>query len=125
VHSALNHWPAADTPAAANPSRHRRLIKSTLTPHLRRYLQSLRKIGAVLISSAGSFAAIGALLMLFWVVFSIVGLHVYGGTPLDEPWPNFDTLINSMLTMFNVLNLENFQVGRAVVALARVLACSA
>ncbi len=79
-------------------------------PHPCRYLQSLRKIGQVLIASAGSFAAIGALLMLFWFVFSIVGMHVFGGTPLDTEWPNFDSLVNSLATTFNVLNLENFQV---------------
>lgn len=78
---------------------------------VRRYLKSLRKIGEVLVASATSFAAIAALLLLFWVVFSIVGLHVFGGTPLDSDWPNFDTLINSMVTIFNTLNLENLQVG--------------
>jgi hypothetical protein len=80
---------------------------------VRRYLKSLRKIGEVLVASASSFAAIAALLLLFWVVFSIVGLHVFGGTPLDSDWPNFDTLVNSMVTIFNALNLENMQVRRA------------
>lgn len=57
----------------------------------------------VLISSMSSFAAIVVLLMLFWLVFSIVGLHVYGGITIEPPgWPNCDTLINSLILNFHV-----------------------
>ena len=50
-----------------------------------------------------SFAAIVVLLMLFWVVFSIVGLHVFGGIDLPPPaWPNCDTLINCLILNFHV-----------------------
>jgi len=57
----------------------------------------------VLISSMNSFAAIVALLMLFWLVFSIVGLHVFGGLNLAPPaWPNCDTLVNSGILNFHV-----------------------
>lgn len=56
----------------------------------------------VLISSMASFASIVVLLVLFWMVFSIVGLHVFGGLTLDIPWPNHDSLINSMINSFHV-----------------------
>lgn len=57
----------------------------------------------VLMSSLNSFAAIVALLVLFWLVFSIVGLHVFGGLALAPPaWPNCDTLINCGILNFHV-----------------------
>jgi hypothetical protein len=56
----------------------------------------------VLMSSMASFASIVVLLVLFWMVFSIVGLHVFGGLELDIPWPNMDSLINSLIINFHV-----------------------
>lgn len=46
---------------------------------LLRYLESLRKIAAVLFASLPSLAAITGLLLLFWVVFAILGLQSFGG----------------------------------------------
>lgn len=66
-------------------------------------LQSLRKIGEVLVSSFSSFAAIAMLIMLFWIVFAIMGLHVFGGMPLKYyTYPNFDTFVNSLVATFVV-----------------------
>lgn len=62
-------------------------------------MQSLRKITQVLLASAASFLAIFSLIMLFLVVFAIIGLHVYGGTQKDE-YPNFNTFLLSITTMF-------------------------
>lgn len=59
----------------------------------------------VLVSSMASFASIVVILVLFWLVFSIVGLHVFGGLVTDEPWPNFNTLINSLIISFHVSRL--------------------
>ena len=68
-----------------------------------RYMESLQQIARVLITSLNSFAAIVVLLGLFWLVFSIVGLHVLGGIKLETPgWPNCDTLINSAVMNFHV-----------------------
>lgn len=59
-----------------------------------RYMQSLRRIGEVLLSAASSFMAIATLLILFWMVFAIVGMHVFGDKDLDTfPWPNFSTFL--------------------------------
>jgi hypothetical protein len=72
--------------------------------HAGRYLESLKVITAVLGSSFSSFAAIGGLLALFWLVFSVVGLHVFGGVKLDPPDPlnNYDSLFNALVVNFNV-----------------------
>lgn len=68
-----------------------------------RYMDSLQQIAKVLITSINSFAAIVVLLGLFWLVFSIVGLHVFGGLDLAPPgWPNCDSLINSAILNFHV-----------------------
>jgi hypothetical protein len=57
----------------------------------------------VLATSLNSFAAIVALLALFWLVFAIVGLHVFGGLALAPPaWPNCDTLVNCLILNFHV-----------------------
>jgi hypothetical protein len=61
----------------------------------------------VLMSCMGSFASIVVLLVLFWLVFSIMGLHVFGGLKLDEPWPNHDDMINSLILNFNVSYRQN------------------
>ena len=66
--------------------------------------QSLRKITQVLLSSAASFLAIASLILLFMIVFAIIGLHVYGGTQQSSEYPNFGTFLLSVTTMFQVLD---------------------
>ncbi len=65
-------------------------------------LQSLRKITEVLLASAASFLAIASLILLFMIVFAIIGLHVYGGTQQSDEYPNFSTFLLSVTTMFQV-----------------------
>ncbi|GIM03598.1 hypothetical protein Vretimale_8329, partial [Volvox reticuliferus] len=90
--------------AALRAVRALRLLKAF------RYLGSLRKIAAKLLASFSSFAAVAVLIALFWGVFAIVGLHVFGGLDLArDPYPNFDTFMNSLVTTFNILTLENYQ----------------
>ncbi|GAX77245.1 hypothetical protein CEUSTIGMA_g4691.t1 [Chlamydomonas eustigma] len=74
-----------------------------------RYLKSLRKIGEVLIASFGNFASIMVVLIIFWLLFTIMGMHIFGGIYLSIIWPNFDTFFNSLVSTFNILNLENYQ----------------
>lgn len=50
----------------------------------------------------GSFVAVGVLALLFMIVFSIVGLHIFGGAVPPHQFPNFNTFFNSLLTMFQV-----------------------
>ncbi|GMH39581.1 hypothetical protein BSKO_07479 [Bryopsis sp. KO-2023] len=75
-----------------------------------RYLASLRKIGEVLLSSFSSFMAIVLLMFIFMVVFAIVGLHVYGGIIPEDDFPNFNSFLNSIIVMFNVLTLEDWEI---------------
>ncbi len=43
------------------------------------------------------------LLCLFWLVFTIMGMHVFGGLELQiYSYPNFDTFLNSLVSTFNV-----------------------
>lgn len=78
-----------------------------------RYMDSLQQIAKVLITSINSFAAIVVLLGLFWLVFSIVGLHVFGGLDLAPPgWPNCDSLINSAILNFHVRDTAAWPWGR-------------
>ena len=63
-------------------------------------MQSLQKITKVLLASAASFLAISSLILLFLIVFAIIGLHVYGGTQQADEYPNFSTFLLSMTTIF-------------------------
>lgn len=46
---------------------------------------------------------------LFWLVFTIMGLHVFGAVEIeDSAYPNFTTFMNSLVSTFNILNLENW-----------------
>lgn len=56
----------------------------------------------MLLASAASFLAISSLILLFLIVFAIIGLHVYGGTQQSNEYPNFSTFLLSVTTMFQV-----------------------
>ncbi|GLI63280.1 hypothetical protein VaNZ11_006186 [Volvox africanus] len=100
------------TVAGLNAARALRVLKALRVLRLFklfRYMQSLRRIGEILLSAFTSFAAIATLLMLFWLVFSIIGMHVFGIKSLDGyEWPNFTTFLFSLISTWNVLNLENW-----------------
>eukprot|EP00899_Mesostigma_viride_P026282 jgi/Mesvir1/6839/Mv09018-RA.1 len=76
-----------------------------------RYMKSLRKVGQVLASSMTSFLSITALVLLFLLVFSIMGLHIYGGViheDLITTDRNFNGIFNSLMLIFQVLTMENW-----------------
>ena len=53
-----------------------------------------------------------ALLVIFWLVFTIMGMHIFGGLPQPTMiWPNFDTFFNSLISTFNVSNAEGGDQG--------------
>jgi hypothetical protein len=56
---------------------------------------------------------------LFWLVFSTMGMHLFGGLQLEvgRTYPNYDTFLNSLISSFNVLNLENW--NQQMYAIAR------
>lgn len=101
-------WPTACRSGLAGCHPHRALAALRAFRVLRliklfRYLKSLRRIGTVIISSMTSMAAIVVLIVLFWVVFSVVGQHVFGGLHLTYyPWPNYNSFFNALVAAFNV-----------------------
>lgn len=95
-------WHQLNTP----PTPTRLCPPTRAAPLLFKPLTSLRPSAPsqVLLTAFTSFAAIAVLLCLFWVVFSVVGMHVFGPLKLDHwsPWPNFNTFLFSLVSMFNV-----------------------
>lgn len=44
------------------------------------------------------------------IVFAIIGLHVFGGLEMEVyGYPNFNTFVNSLVSTFLVLTVENYQ----------------
>lgn len=56
----------------------------------------------VLSNSVASFSAIGMLIVIFLVVYAIIGLQVYGQAELDVGFPNFHSFFNSLVIVFQV-----------------------
>src|SRR5262249_40572603 len=79
-----------------------------------RYWNSLRNLVASLLNSLRSIASLLLLLFLFIVIFALLGMQVFGGkfNNLDptqaKPRQNFDTFIQSLLTVFQVRNILFF-----------------
>lgn len=58
----------------------------------------------------GSFSSILILLIIFWVLFAIIGMFTFGGLNLTTTlYPNYDTFLGSLVSTFNILNMENYQ----------------
>jgi hypothetical protein len=59
-------------------------------------------MGEVLAESMAAFASVTFLVFMFIVVFTILGLHIFGDLHLDIVNPNFNTFMNSFVTVFQV-----------------------
>ncbi|CAG9463932.1 unnamed protein product [Pedinophyceae sp. YPF-701] len=81
-----------------------------------RYLQSMRKVAEVVVAATGSFMSIALLILLVMLVFTIVGLHVYGPESLKRPefdeeyQTTFSTFLRSLRTVFQLLTLEDWEI---------------
>lgn len=76
-----------------------------------RFWISLRILVISLFNSLKSVASLLLLLVLFVTIFSLLGMHLFGGKKFlvsDEERPNFDNFINSMITVFQVRRLYFF-----------------
>eukprot|EP00887_Chlorella_sp_A99_P007206 scaffold2.g7206.t1 len=81
-----------------------------------RFLDSLRVVATVLISSMSSFFAISGLMTLWQAHASRACtacaaaclMHVFGGLALDPAYPNFDSFVNAFVMVFQALTLENW-----------------
>lgn len=72
-----------------------------------RYWRSLSNLVASLLNSIQSIASLLLLLFLFIVIFSLLGMQVFGGKfnlekTADKPRHNFDSFWQSLLTVFQV-----------------------
>ena len=76
-----------------------------------RYWRSLSNLVASLLNSIQSIASLLLLLFLFMVIFSLLGMQVFGGKfNFDKGLPrhNFDSFWQSLLTVFQVCNMFIF-----------------
>ncbi|XP_053203092.1 muscle calcium channel subunit alpha-1-like isoform X2 [Panonychus citri] len=79
-----------------------------------KYWTSLRNLVASLINSMRAIASLLLLLFLFIVIFSLLGMQVFGGkfNYSDQPKAraNFDSFWQAMLTVFQILTGEDWNV---------------
>ncbi|XP_069101378.1 muscle calcium channel subunit alpha-1-like isoform X5 [Argopecten irradians] len=78
-----------------------------------RYWSSLRNLVASLLNSMRSIASLLLLLFLFIVIFALLGMQLFGGRfnfDDDKPRSNFDTFYQSLLTVFQILTGEDWNV---------------
>ncbi|XP_022250017.1 voltage-dependent calcium channel type D subunit alpha-1-like [Limulus polyphemus] len=78
-----------------------------------RYWASLRNLVASLINSMRSIASLLLLLFLFIIIFALLGMQVFGGkfnfdTTQGKPRSNFDSFWQSLLTVFQILTGEDW-----------------
>ncbi|XP_055958149.1 muscle calcium channel subunit alpha-1 [Patella vulgata] len=80
-----------------------------------RYWSSLRNLVASLLNSMRSIASLLLLLFLFIVIFALLGMQLFGGRfnfdhSKMKPRSNFDTFFQSLLTVFQILTGEDWNV---------------
>ncbi|CAD5219442.1 unnamed protein product [Bursaphelenchus okinawaensis] len=78
-----------------------------------KYWTSLRNLVSSLLNSLRSIMSLLLLLFLFIVIFALLGMQVFGGkfnfNPMQpKPRANFDTFIQSLLTVFQILTGEDW-----------------
>ena len=75
----------------------------TFTPF--RYWSPLRNLVIALMNALSSILSLLFLLFLFIFIFALLGMQLFGGSynfPDETPTSNFDTVINALLTVFQV-----------------------
>ncbi|KAI6187261.1 Voltage-dependent L-type calcium channel subunit alpha [Aphelenchoides besseyi] len=78
-----------------------------------KYWTSLRNLVSSLLNSLRSIMSLLLLLFLFIVIFALLGMQVFGGkfnfNPMQpKPRANFDTFIQALLTVFQILTGEDW-----------------
>lgn len=78
-----------------------------------KYWRSLSNLVASLLNSIQSIASLLLLLFLFIVIFALLGMQVFGGKfnfdpTVDKPRSNFDSFWQSLLTVFQILTGEDW-----------------
>ncbi|XP_024084384.1 muscle calcium channel subunit alpha-1 isoform X2 [Cimex lectularius] len=80
-----------------------------------KYWRSLSNLVASLLNSIQSIASLLLLLFLFIVIFALLGMQVFGGRfnfdkSKEKPRHNFDSFWQSLLTVFQILTGEDWNV---------------
>ncbi|XP_047735515.1 voltage-dependent calcium channel type D subunit alpha-1 [Hyalella azteca] len=80
-----------------------------------RYWRSLSNLVASLLNSIQSIASLLLLLFLFIIIFALLGMQVFGGRfnfdpTANKPRHNFDSFTQAMLTVFQILTGEDWNV---------------
>ena len=78
-----------------------------------KYWHSLRNLVSSLLNSLRSIMSLLLLLFLFIVIFALLGMQVFGGKfnfnpMMPKPRANFDTFIQALLTVFQILTGEDW-----------------
>ncbi|PAV73408.1 hypothetical protein WR25_19168 isoform B [Diploscapter pachys] len=78
-----------------------------------KYWTSLRNLVSSLLNSLRSIMSLLLLLFLFIVIFALLGMQVFGGKfnfnpQAPKPRANFDTFIQALLTVFQILTGEDW-----------------
>ena len=71
-----------------------------------RYWSPLRNLVIALMNALSSIMSLLFLLFLFIFIFALLGMQLFGGSfnfPDETPTSNFDTVINALLTVFQVI----------------------
>ncbi|XP_045108519.1 muscle calcium channel subunit alpha-1-like isoform X15 [Portunus trituberculatus] len=80
-----------------------------------KYWRSLSNLVASLLNSIQSIASLLLLLFLFIIIFALLGMQVFGGkfnfnATEEKPRHNFDNFVQAMLTVFQILTGEDWNV---------------
>ena len=88
-----------------------------------RYWSPLRNLVIALMNALSSIMSLLFLLFLFIFIFALLGMQLFGGSfnfPEHTPTSNFDTVINALLTVFQVCFISYFFLPSTVAPLAWV-----
>lgn len=76
-----------------------------------RYWESLSNLVDSLVNSIKSIFSLLLLLFLFMIIFSLLGMQIFGGRfnfEAETPRSNFDTFFRSLITVFQILTGEDW-----------------
>ena len=76
-----------------------------------KYWTNLRNLVIALMNAISSILSLLLLLTLFVFIFALLGMQLFGGSfnfPDGRPTSNFDTIVPSLLTVFQILTGEDW-----------------
>lgn len=88
-----------------------RIFRVMRVARLFRYFKSMTSIMLVISNSISKFIYLAILLLIFSIIFTLVGMQLFGGKfnfPDGTPRWNFDSFQIAFITVFQVLTLENW-----------------